>query len=152
MTRYYLAHPVLLRHKVRQEELEFEKRTKIELVNPFYDGPEVTAIAPLDAGEITLKQYAARLNVNKKGEQFVLEDLKNIADTDGVVAVIQSGTPTIGTSMELWEAFRTGKPVYVVTDFSSHIWLRYVVEHSGGFMVENFKQLAARLSPRRRRK
>lgn len=148
--RLYLAHPVLLRHKVRQDELEFERRTKIVLVNPFYDGTEVTAIAPLDAGEITLKQYAARLNVNKKGEQFVLEDLKNIADTDGVVAVIQSGVPTVGTSMEIWEAFKTGKPVYIVSDFGSHIWLRYVAEHSGGFIVENFKQLAARLRPRRK--
>lgn len=147
MIRYYLAHPILLRHKVRQDELEFERKTKISLINPFYDGSEAEAIAPLDRGEINLKEYAQRLSSGKTGDQFVLSDLKNIAETDGVVAVIMAGVPTIGTSMEIWEAVRIGKPVFIVTDFKSHIWLKYCAEKSGGFIVENFKQLATRFKP-----
>jgi len=150
MLRYYLAHPILLRRKVRRDELEFERKTKIELVNPFYDGPEVAAIAPLDSGEITLKQYSARLSKNGLGEKFVLGDLSAIAETDGIVAVIHSDVPTIGTSCEIWEAMRSGKPVYIVTDFGNHIWLRYVAEKSGGFIVENFDQLARRLRKARK--
>ena len=143
MVKYYLAHPILLRHKVREQELEFEKRTGIELVNPFYDGPEKDIIGPLDRGEITMGQYTERLNRKAKGDEFVLMDLENIQQTDGVVAVIQRGVTTIGTSMEIWHAFAVAKkPVYIVTDFPGHIWLRFVVERSDGATVKDFKELA----------
>jgi nucleoside 2-deoxyribosyltransferase len=147
IARLYLAHPILLRREVRAEELLFEERTGIELVNPFYDGAETSAIAPLDSGEIDIKEYATRLEHNGLGEQFVKEDLRNIAETDGIVAFIKAKVPTVGTSMEIWEAYKTGKRVYIVTDFAEHIWLKYVADESGGYMVESLSQLADLLAP-----
>ncbi len=35
--KFYLAHPLKIRHEIRERELEFEKNTGIELINPFYD-------------------------------------------------------------------------------------------------------------------
>ena len=37
---FYLAHPFEARKNVRKWELGFEKRTGINLFNPFYDGDE----------------------------------------------------------------------------------------------------------------
>lgn len=142
---FYLAHPVILRHEVRKDEIWFERQTGINLVNPFYDGIEADIISVLDTGKITLKQYSARLNTRGLGSAFIEGDLKNIKETDGVVAVFRYGIPTIGTSMEVWEALRLRKPIYIVTDFQSHIWLQYVAKVSGGFIVPSFKQLATRL-------
>ena len=150
--RYYLAHPIRIRHMVRQQELVFEKSTGIELLNPFYDGAEASAIAPLDRGEITMKQYSDRLAKTGQADAFVESDLKNIQEADGVVAVIPGDVPTIGTSMEMWHAYTIRKPVFIITDFPGHIWLRYVAEKSGGAIVSSFEQLAPKLQRMRRQK
>jgi len=143
--KLYLAHPILSREDIRKKELAFEERTGIELVNPFYDGGETDMIALLDSGKVTLQEYAARLNGNGKGEEFVEGDLRAIDRADGVVAVIYRGTPTIGTSMEIFYAAQTGKPVYIVTNFPEHIWLVHAAKKSGRFIVETFSELEERL-------
>lgn len=154
--KLYLAHPILSRADIRDKELKFEERTGIELVNPFYDGDEVRFIRPLDEGKITLQEYAAHLNENGKWKEFVRGDLKAVERNDGVVAVIYRGTPTIGTSMEMWHAVELTwagrpKPVYIVTNFPEHIWLRFVAEETGGFIVSTFTELEQRLSERANR-
>jgi hypothetical protein len=174
MTSYYLAHPILSREDIRNKELAFEKRTGIELVNPFYDGEEADVIRDLDAGKFTLQEYAAKLNEKGLGRDFVKDDLRAIDKYDGVVAVIYRGTPTVGTSMEImydvvryamfprflkdWlrkhdikfdEAEIDGmakKPVYIVTNFPSHIWIVFAAKESGGFVVETWSELEERLT------
>lgn len=170
--RLYLAHPILNREDVRKRELAFEERTGIELFNPFYDGNEADMIKLLDSGKVTLQEYSAKLNEDGYGREFVEDDLRAIDKNDGVVAVIYRGTPTIGTSQEVMHAVekytlfpvylkawlrghnipfseadieKVRKPVYIVTNFVEHIWLRWAAKKSGGFIVETWSALEERL-------
>lgn len=170
--RLYLAHPILSREDVRRKELAFESRTGIVLVNPFYDGDEAEVIKLLDSGKLTLQEYAAKLNEEGHGKEFVQDDLRAIDRNDGVVAVVYRGTPTIGTAMEVmydvvryalfpdflrsWlrghnisfdeaDIEKERKPVYIVTNFPEHIWLIYAAKKTGGFIVETFSELEEKL-------
>ena len=173
MTRYYLAHPILGREEVRRRELAFEERTGIDLQNPFYDGDESEVIKELDSGKISLQDYAAKLNEKGLGRDFVKDDIRAIDKSDGVVAVIYRGTPTVGTSMEImYDVVRYAmfprflkdwlrkhdikfdeaeidamekKPVYIVTNFPSHIWIVFAAKESGGFIVETWSELEEKL-------
>lgn len=170
--KLYLAHPILSREDIRKKELAFEEHTGITLVNPFYDGDEAEVIKLLDSGKVTLQEYAAHLNDEKLGREFVLDDLRAIDKNDGVVAVIYRGTPTVGTSMEIMYAVvryvmfpdflkkwlnehnvkfdesdieRVRKPVYIVSNFPEHIWIQFAAKKSGGFIVETFSELEEKL-------
>lgn len=146
MTDYfYLAHPIAARRDVRTHEQSFEAKTGIALLNPFYDSDESKIIELLDSGKMTMDEYTVHLNNKSMGAKFVRKDLRHVDGSIGVVAVIYRGTPTIGTSMEVWHAFVTQKPVFFVTNFPSHIWIQYVAKHSGGFIVGTFGELAERL-------
>jgi len=135
MVKFYLAHPIIKRYEVREQELQFEKKTGIQLINPFYDSYQREDIIKIDRG--LMSTIDARLDY----ERIVEKDLEAIRQCDGVVAVIYK-TFSIGTYMELWYTLTLKKPVYIVTrSCYTHPWLKYVAEKSGGIIVKNFKQL-----------
>jgi len=127
MLKLYLAHPVTMRKEIRQLELEIEKQTGIELINPFYD-TERDDIEKIDSGQIT--RESASLNPGN----IVGKDLGQITMTDGVVAYLTKETHQIGTICEIWYCSQQAhKPIYVVsTDCLMHPWVRFMVESSGG--------------------
>lgn len=117
MTKYYLAHSFASRHQIKEWELEFEKRTGIELLNPFYHVPRPD-IEDADAG-VTSRRI-------KPFAQLVNDDLDMIKNSDGIIAIIDENS-SIGTPQEMVYAHLWGKPVYtVVTDGRhKHAWLQY---------------------------
>lgn len=114
--KLYLAHPIIHRHEVRQQELLFERTTNIDLINPFYD-TDREDIGAIDNGRID--RYGVSLDI-------VENDLKLIRESDGLLYV-PCGHESIGSAMEIAYAYQFGKPVYVIeaSDLSKHIWLRY---------------------------
>jgi len=138
--RYYLAHPIGTRHDVRAWELEFEKRTGIELGNPFYDNTERDDIKAIDEGRTD--PFDARLD----SDGIVEGDLKMIDERDGLVAMVSRTIPSIGTFCEVWHTFRTKKPVFIISpDWYTHPWLIYVAKHSGGFVVKTVEEFEQRI-------
>lgn len=137
--RLYVAHPIGKRHEVRAWELDFEKRTGIELANPFYD-TDRDDIKRIDRGETD--PFDARLDANK----VVEGDLKMIDGSDGIVAWADRTQPSIGTFMEVWYTFSKGMPVYIVSpDWGTHPWLIYVTRKSGGFIVKSYEEFEERI-------
>ena len=137
--KLYLAHPFPTRTHIRGWEEEFERRTGIELVNPFYDRsrPEVEKI---DKG--LLSPYDLKRHYKKIGEG----DLKAIQESDGIVAYHRHGIPTVGTAMEIiMAALVYKKPVFIITNKPGHPWLLYCAKASGGFIVGTLKQFEERL-------
>jgi len=135
--KFYLAHPIIVRKKVRKAELKFEEDTGYELINPFYDARERSDIKKIDQGKI--RPYSGVLDC----ESIVEGDLKTIDECpDGIVAWMEKGIQSIGTYMEIWYAYSHGKRVFVITTtWNTHPWIRYVVEHSGGAIVKDFQEL-----------
>ena len=114
--RLYLAHPIIHRHEVREQELLFERTTDIELINPFYD-TDRQDIGPIDAGR--QDRYGVSLDI-------VENDLRLISECDGLLYV-PCGHESIGSAMEIAYAHQQGKPVYIIepSELSKHVWLRY---------------------------
>jgi nucleoside 2-deoxyribosyltransferase len=138
--KMYLAHPIKIRREIRDQELQFERNTGIELINPFYDpkgnNAEVENIKQID------KCVKSAWTMDLDCDAIVNADLESINLCEGIVAWVEKTVGTIGTFMEIWEAFRTGKKVYVISpDWDTHPWLRYVTIHSGGKIVKSFKEL-----------
>ncbi len=140
MTRFYLAHPIGTRHEVRAWELEFEKRTGIELANPFYDTARTDIIA-IDRGEKT--PFSETLDPIG----IVEADLDMIDKGDGLVALVNKDVPSIGTFMEAWyAAMDADMPVYIISpNWFTHPWLRYVADQSGGFIVKTREEFEERI-------
>ncbi len=113
----YLAHPLVSRHAVRKWEQGIEKRTSIQLLNPFYDvyRPD---IEDLDAGVPNPRI--------KPPEEVVPDDLALIERTEGLVAIID-GSSSIGTYQEMVYAYLWNKPIYsiVTSGKEDHSWLVY---------------------------
>lgn len=121
--KLYLAHQLGNRKDVREWETEFEKKTGINLINPFYDCPnrkDIELLDTLDKEEI--KEYLVTRNI-KDCQTIVDRDLELIRKSDGVVAFV---TGSIGTSMEVIMAFRVfDLPVYVISDkYYMHAWIQ----------------------------
>lgn len=136
----YLAHPILVRHDIRNWEVGFEERTGIVLSNPFYDGAERADILLIDSGKRA--PYSGKLDADK----IVHGDLKKIDESDGLVAWVERRTPSIGTFMECWYAYTTKKPVFIVSpDWHTHPWLVFVTRHSGGFIVKTLKEFERKI-------
>ncbi|MBT6819933.1 hypothetical protein HOA55_01110 [archaeon] len=117
---YYLAHPRVQREEVRKWEKGFERRTGIELVNPFYDHEG----ADKERNDLGKEKY----DLIENPWDIVRGDLSAIADPkcDGVIALIDS-KDSWGTPMEMRAAHAEyGKSVYsVVTNGDhNHPWLR----------------------------
>jgi len=133
--RYYLAHPILRRYEVREKELEFEEKTGIELVNPFYDTYEREDMKEIDKGKI--KPWDRNLDYIR----IVEKDLKTIDSCVGIIAYVYKEY-SIGTYMELWYGMTHNKVIYIVTSScSTHPWLKYVVNKTNGRIVKSFKEL-----------
>lgn len=130
--KLYIAHPILIRKKVREEEFKIEKEIGIELINPFYDTYERKDIEKIDKGLMT--EWDRRLNYKK----LVEKDLKAIDNSDGVIAFIEKDVFSIGTYMELWYAQTKQKPIYIITSTcTTHPWLKYVVYKTKGKIFKN---------------
>ena len=140
--RYYLAHPIGTRHDVRKWELAFEKRTGIELGNPFYD-TERTDIKAIDEGRMD------PFDPNLDSDSIVEGDLKMINERDGTVAMVSRAVPTAGTYYEIWHTFLSKKPVFFITpDSGTHPWHIYIAKHSGGFIVKTVEEFEQRIGER----
>lgn len=109
MTKLYLAHPFDMRDEVRKWELGFEKRTGIELANPFYD---IVKRADLNGRKDRTVEEA---------KELVMRDLKAIEGSDGLLAFLKQGAVSLGTPMEIQHASHAlHRPVYII---SSDYWM-----------------------------
>ena len=106
------------RFYIREWEEAFEKRTGIELINPFYDITRKD-ITPIDAGR---KERYEMSNVTKR--EIISRDVMQIVKSDGVVAIID-GNKSYGTIMEMVYAKRFERPVWsvVTTGDEGHPWI-----------------------------
>jgi len=133
--KLYLAHPLPLRQEIRARELEIEKETGIELVNPFYDTGR-DDIYEIDAG------LKGRSDPSLDFRKIVEKDIANVQRSDGVVAYITKTMHSIGTMCELWEAVRMHIPIYIVSpDSIMHPWVRYMVASTEGMGFETWDDL-----------
>jgi len=112
----YLSHPLVWRKKTRKHELEFERETKINLFNPFYD-------YDIEKKDIVRSRIVSS---RKLGLTITNLDLKHIRDTDGLLAIIEKDVYSIGTHMEFFYNGRIlKKPTYVITKTcAGHPWIR----------------------------
>jgi len=133
-TRLYLAHPIGSRRQVRSMELEFEEKTGIVLVNPFYDTNR-SDIKLLDDDFVTLEELRA-----KSGTEIARGDLKLLDRCDGVVGVLIRDNRSIGTICELTYAKMRGMPVYIVAldGAEEHPWVKWLANR----IVKSFDDLA----------
>ena len=137
---FYLAHPLVLRHEIREKELAFEKRTGIELINPFYD-TERDDVKAIDAG--TMQRFSEKLDF----KAIVENDLAAIDRAGGIVAIVRKGAISMGTPMEMWYTLSEGKQVFVICDdeLKGHPWVIYVTTMSGGFVASSFEEFEQKL-------
>jgi len=116
LLRGYLAHPVLDRERVFKWEQNFEKRTGIDLINPF---TEVEREPDED-----LK--ASESGIYDNCEKIVDLDLAAIFGAEFLVAFV-TGQRSYGTIMEICYGYSMGKPVFVICEngHEGHPWLVY---------------------------
>jgi len=124
--RLYFAHNFDNRREFREWELEFEERTGVELLNPFYDAPEKKEqMELLDSEEQTSEQRLNELRARTFDEccDIVYADLARLAYCDGLFTIIES--VSFGTTCEICDCRASAKPVFVVSEkHQFHPWLR----------------------------
>lgn len=114
----YLAHPFDSRYEIRDWELGFEERTKINLVNPFFDmNGEV-----FGKKDVSGNSYYAKTDF--KG--VVEKEIREIQNNDGIISIINNDVK-YGTIQEMVYAHLYLKPVYSVISNGqhNHPWLVY---------------------------
>jgi len=118
--KLYLAHPYEHLHEIREWELDFEKRSGIELINPFFD------VEDRAVPEIDMPTDDRRKLTSKFYKKIVTVDLREILMSDGVVARLK-GHKMCGTYMEMVNATMMKKPVYsmIENDMDRHPWIKY---------------------------
>ena len=120
-TRFYLAHPLDSRQKIREWELGLEKRLDIELINPFYD---------IDRIEIKEIDNNTRKNKYELSEEecelLVLRDIDLIKNSQGIIALVD-GSISYGTIMEIAYAKMMAKYIYMIVTngHEKHPWFKY---------------------------
>jgi len=116
--KYYLAHPLDSRKRIRKWELEMESKYDVELINPFYD-VEREEIKNIDVGR--KGRYEGLDDI-----ELVQRDVGFIANSDGIIAIID-GNISYGTIQEMVYAKILHKPVFsVITNgHHNHPWLKY---------------------------
>jgi len=115
----YLGHPFESRKEVRKWELMFERRTGIELINPFYDVKDRTDIKRIDSGEKGMDEDIDEIKI-------VQNDISKIEKSQGLIIIID-GKKSYGTIQEMVYAFLFNKPVYslITNGYEEHPWLKY---------------------------
>tara|TARA_Y100000310_G_C20684155_1_gene817907 strand:+ start:1919 stop:2794 length:876 start_codon:yes stop_codon:yes gene_type:complete len=118
-TKFYLAHPFDARYRVRGWELEFEKKTGFDLLNPFYEGSDNVGIENVNTGR---QERYEKIDADK----LIERDIDHIKDCDGVIAIID-GSLSYGTIQEMVYAKINEKPVItvVLNGHENHPWLRH---------------------------
>jgi len=121
--KLYLAHPFDNRKELREWELGFEKRTGINLVNPFYD-TERKDVEIIDLGIVG--RYEKLIP-----KEIVERDLDIIKNCNGVVGFI-TGSISYGTIMEitynyLLLSLHGTHPNYLIitNGHENHPWLKH---------------------------
>lgn len=120
----YLAHPFDSRHKIREWELGFEKRTGIILRNPFYDQPDREDVERIDAGRDERYEKLVASDIVRK-------DLRYMLQCDSLLGIID-GAISYGTIMEIVYAHRCfAMPVYLIVTngHHDHPWLKQHSDH-----------------------
>lgn len=113
--KLYLAHPNADRIPVRKWELQCEKQTGVELVNPFEDVERGTTY-----------------------DGVVVGDLSAIDSCDGVLAVVTQSS-MMGTPMEMFYAKSNHIPLIVISPFGGS-WLDHPwVQHTADVIFESFE-------------
>ncbi len=87
----YLAHPYDSMDKVRKWELEFEKKSGIELINPFFD---------VKRNDIENKRKGKDRFKYLDAKEIVHRDVAQIARAEGIIAIVD-GQVSYGTIMEI---------------------------------------------------
>jgi nucleoside 2-deoxyribosyltransferase len=130
-TKFYLAHPFDARYKMREWELEFEKKTGFELLNPFYDGVDNVGVSSVDTGR--QERYES-----VDADDLVEKDIEHIKNCDGVIAIID-GSLSYGTIQEMVYAKFLGKPVIsvVTNNHENHPWIR----HHSKIIINNLEEV-----------
>jgi nucleoside 2-deoxyribosyltransferase len=122
--KLYLAHPFDSRKEMQEWELGFEKRTGIQIINPFYDEVREEIIVAENEYRNMSREEREEL-VASKYKQIVEKDLEKICKTDGFIVIINH-MKSIGAIMEMVYAHQTKKPVYTVAFESiKHPWVKY---------------------------
>jgi len=122
MKQFYFAHPFESRKNLKYMQKKIEKELGVELVNPFYDGPEAKLIEEVDRTGQDCHEYESRTN-----PKFIVEkDLREIRKSDGVIAVFDKHF-SVGTHMEVCYATLIGLPVYsvVLNGYEKHPFIIY---------------------------
>jgi len=120
--QYYLAHPFVSRHEVRDIEGDLERSVGgMTLFNPFYDEPR-DEIAKFDSGE-----WGAGHRFKLDPAVIVPRDLMRIRESEGLVAIVKD-VSMCGTFMEIAYAKQMGKFI-IICDLratpENHVWLSY---------------------------
>jgi len=118
-TKFYLAHPFDVRFKIREWELEFEKKTGVELLNPFFDGSDNVGVENVNTGR--QERYE-----NIDADELIERDIEHIKNCEGVIAIVD-GSLSYGTIQEMVYAKIHGKLVIaaVLNGHENHPWLRH---------------------------
>lgn len=117
--RFYLAHPSKSKQSVRKWELEFEKRTGIELINPFFD----CNTKETEMGHLEEEKYEI---LGSESSQLARGDLEGLADrtTIGGIFVVDDSF-TIGTPAEMATTKLMGKLVYTLVTHPEAVYQKH---------------------------
>jgi nucleoside 2-deoxyribosyltransferase len=122
---YYLAHPFDSRKEMKKWGEEFERKTGIKIINPFYS--EIRSdIVIADNEYDSISREEREEMVVTKYKEIVEKDLEKIKKSDGIIAFV-NGMRSIGTFMEIVYASQIyHKPVYTIAlKDNKHPWIKY---------------------------
>lgn len=115
--KLYLAHPFASRKRIRYWELQVEKETGVELVNPFYD---------TGRSDVLMIDNGNKEKYDLCPKTIVTRDLQVLLGCEDVLAIVD-GAVSYGTIMEMVYTKLFGKRLYVIctNKQENHPWLRY---------------------------
>lgn len=117
----YLAHTFDLRYEMRNWQKGFERRNpEIEFLNPFFYKGTCEKFKHGDRNGREYYQHIASI-----GTKLVEQDIRFIAQSDGVVSVLKEWSA--GTLMEMVWGFVMHKPVYsvIMNGQEEHPFIKY---------------------------
>lgn len=60
---------------------------------------------------------------DEKGKRTFLDSVQVAAESDGVIAYVPEAS--MGTAIEIWEAYRAGKPIWVISPLATNWVIRF---------------------------